>query len=58
VTYLPVALRRVYGGSRRAAWVKSLVLMSVHRLVILALVVARKASRSSGTADSPAVCIT
>jgi len=38
--------------------VKSLVLMSVHRLVILALVVARKASRSSGTADSPAVCIT
>ena len=39
VAYLPVALRRVYGGSRRAAWVKSLVLMSVHLVVILALVV-------------------
>lgn len=40
VAYLPAALRRVYGGSRRAAWIKSLVLMSVHLLVILALVAA------------------
>ena len=43
VAYLPAALRRVYGGSRWAAWVKSLVLMSVHLLVILALVVGAEA---------------
>lgn len=43
VAYLPAALQRVYGGSRWAAWVKSLVLMSVHLLVILALVVGAEA---------------
>lgn len=35
--YLPAAIQRVYGGGRRAAWARSLVLMGVHGLVILAL---------------------
>jgi hypothetical protein len=37
LVYLPAAIRRVYGGSSRAAWARSLVLMGVHGLVILAL---------------------
>ena len=37
LVYLPAAIRRVYGGGRRAAWARSLVLMGVHGLVILAL---------------------
>jgi hypothetical protein len=43
VAYVPAAVRRVYGGSRRAAWVRSAVLMSVHLLVIVGLVVGAEA---------------
>lgn len=34
VAYLPVAMRRVYGGSRLATAVRSLVLISAHLLVV------------------------
>lgn len=39
VCYLPAALRRVYGGTRGAAWVTALLLMAVHALVIVGLVI-------------------
>jgi len=38
VAYLAIALRRVYGGSRPAAWATALVLLGVHTTVILALI--------------------
>ncbi|MDN4039705.1 DUF3667 domain-containing protein [Massilia sp. YIM B02443] len=38
VAYLAIALRRVYGGSRPAAWVAALVLLGVHMTAILALI--------------------
>ncbi|WP_312511360.1 DUF3667 domain-containing protein [Massilia sp.] len=38
VAYLPGALRRVYGDSRPAAWVKGLALLAVHATVILSLI--------------------
>lgn len=39
VAYLPAAMRRVYGGSGAANWGRSLVLMTVHLLVIVSLIV-------------------
>lgn len=39
VCYLPSALRAVYGGGRWTSWGKSLLLMTVHALVIVALIV-------------------
>lgn len=39
LAYLPAAMRRVYGGTPRAAWAKSLIVASVHLAVILGLVV-------------------
>jgi len=36
--YLPVAMHRVYGGSRWGSWAKSLALMTVHLLVIFGLI--------------------
>jgi hypothetical protein len=39
LAYLPIALRRVYGGSMAAAWVRSLLLLAVHGAVILGLIV-------------------
>jgi hypothetical protein len=38
--YLPVALRRVYGGRRWANNARAMVLASVHFAVIVALIVA------------------
>ncbi len=39
LAYLPAAMRRVYGGSRPASWGRSVVLMTVHLLVIASLIV-------------------
>jgi hypothetical protein len=39
LAYLPTALRAVYGGGTWAAWGKSMVLVTVHVLVIFSLVV-------------------
>ncbi|MDB5959627.1 MAG: hypothetical protein JWP59_921 [Massilia sp.] len=39
LAYLPVALRRVYGGSAAAAWARSLLLLSVHAAVIVGLII-------------------
>jgi hypothetical protein len=39
VCYLPAALRTVYGGGRWATWGKSLLLMTVHALVIATLII-------------------
>jgi hypothetical protein len=39
MAYLPTAIRRVYGGGKSVVWGKSLVLMTVHLLVIFGLIV-------------------
>jgi hypothetical protein len=39
LAYLPAALRAVYGGGRWASWGKSLILVTVHALVIVTLIV-------------------
>jgi hypothetical protein len=39
LAYLPAALRAVYGGGRCANWGRSLVLMSVHLLVVGILII-------------------
>jgi hypothetical protein len=39
VAYLSVALRRIYGGGRLAAWTRSLLLLSLHFAVVCCLIV-------------------